>query len=149
MLNQTQFCYRKATVNDANFILNSWLKSFAAHRESIFKQYISVEKYFKCHHSVIINLLQESDVLVATPNDDTNLIYGWICYKELDNSLILHYIDVKFAFRRFGIATALINQLSHKPVSVSHLTGAGAALLTNLNRPVLVDPYAIFGVYNG
>lgn len=99
---------REGIVDDANFILNSWLKSY---RRSMFACKMTDTVYYDCHHEVLRKLLKSCTVLVACPPNDPGQIYGYIVAEVVDNVPVIHFAYVKHTFRGFGICTALVNKV--------------------------------------
>ena len=105
---------------DFNFVISSWLKS-SRHR---FKQ-LTNEDYFDPYKEKIIDLLQEADVVVME-DEENDLILGFIAFTPEDT---VHYVYVKYAFRKMGIAKALIEEASCRWSSIDH-AGLDKAKLT-------------------
>lgn len=112
---------RQAHSGDLAFIYSSWLRSFKGSRD----KHVSPEVYFEGQHELIGNLLDSANTtaLVATPAYDAGIILGW-CVKTNDT---LHYVYVKEAFRRMGIAKLLVGSFTQH----SHLTPYGAKALAD------------------
>ena len=110
---------RDATETDVNFIFNSWLKSY---RDSEFAKHIANEIYFAEHHKLVERLLKTNNVSVACDQSDPDHIYGFICAGHTDGIFTVHYLYVKHTFRRFGIATALLDNLGHNKSSIGIYT---------------------------
>jgi GNAT superfamily N-acetyltransferase len=106
-----QIRLRPANEEDIPMLFNSWLKSY---RNSLFAKQIVNEVYFTEYHKIIEDLLRDSIVLIACNNDDASQIYGWCCAKYIDNIFCLHYIYVKHAFRRMGIAKVMFDAFELK-----------------------------------
>ena len=141
--------HRPANANDGPFLLNSWLKSYARHRDSLFYAQVSKETYFTKHHKAIIGLLGNSTVTMAVNKDDQEQILGWACYQNLDDKDVLHYIYVKHSLRGFGVGTGLLAYATptEKPIEVSHITPSGLALWrANFDSTPKLDPYLVFGI---
>jgi len=101
------FDIRSPDVEDLNFILDTWLKSYRQHSKT-FKSFISSKDYTDGYRKVILTLLQHSTVHIAHSIDDKNQIYGY----AVSNKGVVHYVYVKSPFRRFGIAKTLCNEFS-------------------------------------
>ena len=63
-------------------------------------------------------LIADSMVLVATPDNDNDLIVGYVIF---DKS-ILHFVYIKKDFRQMGFATELIKQSLVNETIVTHLS---------------------------
>lgn len=94
------------TQADESFIYSSWLKSY---KNSPHTRRWSDQSYDKYQRSKIASLLTRSIVIVARPVDWNDGILGWLCYEQTDAKYFLHYIYVKTAYRRNGIAARLVD----------------------------------------
>lgn len=134
--------YRAATAEDANFIFNSWLKSY---RYSQFSRLIANEVYYTEHHKILESLVKECKVIVACNQDDPSQIYGYICAGELDGFLVVHYVYVKHSFRNMGIGKSLLNVFDHDPSTAAiytHNTRIADRLAPKYN--LVFHPYVLF-----
>ena len=122
----TQIKLRPATPADTSFILNSWLRSYW--EASPFVRGVPKETFFHEHHALATQLLQTSRTLVAYPAaGPEDLIVGWACGETTrEHTLLLHYVYVKEAFRRWGGAQTLVHGLTFdfnsQTVVATHLT---------------------------
>lgn len=135
---------RRATELDANFIFNSWLKSY---RSSPLASQLSSTIYFAEHHKIIERLFKTSEVLVACNETDVSQIYGWICAEKIDGIFCLHYVYMKHTFRNHGIAKALFNSFEHDPTNAScftHGTRLGIRLANKYN--MIYHPYLLMNI---
>lgn len=121
---------RRAHSGDLAFIYNSWLRSFKGSRD----KHVDADTYFEGHHELIGDLLDSTNttVLIARPVDDADTILGW-CVKTNDT---LHYVYVKEAFRRMGIARALVGEFKQH----THITPYGIRALGT--KASTYNPYA-------
>ena len=116
---------RIANPEDVNFIFSSWLRNY---RASEMTRPMSNEVFYAEQHRLIEALILKSKVVIACNNNDPSQMYGWICAGETDGIFTLHYIYVKHAFRRMGIAKMLIEACGH--------TGASAGIYTHHTFPM-------------
>jgi GNAT superfamily N-acetyltransferase len=84
-------------------------------------------KVFHEHHRPIRDrILYErgnATVIVCCSKEDPWLIIAWIAVEQLDDSLTIHYVYVKEAFKGLGIARRLVNMVSKGDVIYfTHLT---------------------------
>lgn len=91
---------RGPTPEDLNFIYSSWLKSQRNNLE--FKE-MSNEDYYDTTKRIINSLINRSSISVACSPDDPKHLYGYIVF-EGDT---VHFLYVKFTYRKFGIARSL------------------------------------------
>lgn len=122
---------------DTPFVFSSWLRSYKASRDTR----VAPQVYFHEHHKVIEAILASPSVsvTVAVSTEDPNTILGWAA---MDSSKgVLHYVYVKEAFRRWGVATELVGTLNIN--SYSHTTKYGERALGSY--PCIYNPYLIKG----
>jgi GNAT superfamily N-acetyltransferase len=112
---------REMREEDKPFILSSWLKSHRAHCG-----WASSGDFFNVHRRVAEGLLARSKVFLAVQKDDPSAIVGWSCLDRDDKHV--HYVYVKRAFRRCGVAATLVGGYAR-----------GAALATHQPVPELAD----------
>ena len=84
------------------------------------------------YHDIILKkILTNCSLLVACDPEDTDVIWGYVAFDQVDP--VLHFVYVKGAFRRMGIGTRLMeeafdrcngswSQIENHPVVVSHRT---------------------------
>lgn len=93
--------FREPTKADYNFLASSWLKSFRK-----FEPKISADVYYKHHNKLIDLIMQRAKVIIACNEHDEEQVFGYIVYEECPISIV-HYVYVKEAYRKMGIAKAL------------------------------------------
>lgn len=100
----TNFAVREAKEEDFPFIYATLLKGFRFSNDLI--RWWDQEDYFHVYHTGLERILNspQTFITVACTNDDPDTILG---YAILGDGGIIHYVHVKEAFRKFGIATAL------------------------------------------
>lgn len=116
----TEVLLRPVGSNDFSFIFSSWLKSF---KGSDRVKHLKDSEYYAVQKSIVKDLLETCDIIIACSPEDTDQVFGYIVYKDS----VVHYIYVKFFFRLFGLAKILFNTALHskEDVRVTHLTAAG------------------------
>ncbi len=100
---------RSAEPDDIPFIVLTWLQSFW--QESVWANRVTWQVYKGTegkpgHEEIITRLLSQSAVLVACNPEIESEIAGYFVYEP--DPLIAHWAYVKPAFRRLGIARALL-----------------------------------------
>lgn len=112
---------RQATPEDFNFVANSYLKSYRTAPEA--KAMVN-DIYFPEYKTRLIHMASTGTILVACSNEDPDQIFGYIMVGEVGTYSILHYVYVKFPFRRLGIAKALtlaaLPDIGNKLTIVTH-----------------------------
>lgn len=101
--------------NEKAFIYNSWLKSFGKSAEA--RRMIG-RVYFQGYEN-IINKIKDSNAYVALAlnPDDSDQILGYLVFSFDDEIAlsVIHYVYVKEAFRKLGIAKKLLEAVHEKP----------------------------------
>jgi GNAT superfamily N-acetyltransferase len=128
--------FREAVENDLEFVFSSWLHSY---RVSPLARTIPKTSYYEGHHKVIERLVVKSRVICAVDPEDSNHIYGWCCW-ENSTTPVLHYVYVKFSFRRLGIGSRLI-----EPVGTEFLYTHETAPFKALCQAGKYNPYLALG----
>ena len=104
---------------DAEFVASSWIKS---NKSSPLSYHYPDAIYEIYTRDIILKLLKNGKITIACLPEDESCILGWMCWTELDNKKIIHYIYVKFANRNHQIARKLLNILDIKrTVYCTHL----------------------------
>ncbi len=110
------FNVRNANPDDFPLIFATWLRSYRHGGQ--FTRRIPERVYFARHHRVIERLLDSCSVRVAASAEDTDVILGWAVLEPG----CVHFVYVKPAFRRMGLASALLADVNWPATSYSHET---------------------------
>jgi hypothetical protein len=95
--------YRLAEEGDLGFVFDSWLRSYKADKIP-HKKGRELRKFFEVMRTRIAGLLERSIVMVCCNPDEQAQIFGWAaCEKDT-----CHYVYVKRAYRKMGIAGMLV-----------------------------------------
>ena len=100
---------------DSSFIVASWLSSVKKHLDKDIPYDIRHNEYKNLIQTVLSN---DTNVIVAVSPEDDDYINGYAVY----NHDVLHYIYVRYALRRQGLATFLMESIiepkyiTHKPL---------------------------------
>jgi len=134
---------RRARKSDIPFITSSWLKS---NRYGYMVQSVPNTAYYYQHHKILEQVIPRSVVLVACNHEDPDQILGWMCAEVVDTAMVLHYVYVKKSFRKFGLATRLVE-------TMRKVEDPPAIMTTHSNREVrdiledkeiMYNPYLLF-----
>jgi GNAT superfamily N-acetyltransferase len=106
---------REARNEEHPFIYATWLRGY---RQSRFADRVPASVYFAAHHQVVERLLARSRVLVATPAGDDSTVLG---YSVVEGATV-HFVYIKLAFRKLGIARRLLDGVDVPHCSASHVT---------------------------
>jgi GNAT superfamily N-acetyltransferase len=131
---------------DGNFVYSSWLNSY---RESAIGGWksptgeaMALGVYYKRARSRIDALIKRgAELKVACDPEDTNIILGWMCAEDP----VLHYVYVKEAYRRQGIALSLLAACglsSSRIIPCSHWTPSAEEVAAK--RPSLLRRVDLF-----
>jgi GNAT superfamily N-acetyltransferase len=126
------FELRAATQDDRPLIFATWLRSYRHGSQT--PRRIPDAVYFARHHELIEELLDLSDVRIAHPVGEPEVILGWSVVEVLEpdeigepSPAVVHFVYVKPPFRRAGVARALLAHVdrlesSGSPVLYTHET---------------------------
>jgi GNAT superfamily N-acetyltransferase len=92
------------TAEDRNYILDSWAKGYSESRDVPPK-----ELYWLLYPQLFRTLLARSNVLTWRAKANDPWIAGYLVYESIDSHLVIHWLNVKTAWRGQGIAKALLN----------------------------------------
>lgn len=124
----TNYVIRAVQGDDIPFIYSTWLKSYR--NDSGIGLSVRKSVFFENYRLILDKILQENTtkVLVACKPDEPNVIFGYLVADPSEN--VLHYVFVKEAFWRLGIAKSLFKQLfpSSGSVFITHLTRTASSL---------------------
>lgn len=106
---------RPAEPQDKNFIFKSWLEVYKS--ESRFGRDISSHVFYPFHQRVIERIVSrpQTQILVASPKDDPFLICGFLVFE----GNVIHYAYTRKAFRRMGVARALVEHTGIDPLTIT------------------------------
>lgn len=127
---------RAGEADDLPFIFSAWLKSY---RRSPTVKDVPAKVYFAKQHDLIERLLTRSGVLIAHPEGDPSTILGFAVVSPIDTQTI-HWVYVKHAFRRMGIARRLLAGLDLRKTVFSHLP-PNAAWIADACPGISFNPY--------
>lgn len=125
---------RDFTPNDRNFILASWLMGLRYGNEWF--SLIDKNAYFSVYEPTLKKILSDPRVTVkvACLKEEPGVILGYAVYKGEK----LHWVHVKAAWRKIGIAKSLVPEAISV---VTHLSKAGLAILRKKCPEVSFNPF--------
>jgi len=124
---------RDLTTADEPFVYSTMLRSL--YYGNSYYNSILQSKFFQMYPIVIRNLIAKSAVRIACLPDEPDVILG---YALLEPNII-HFVYVKEAWRKQGVAKALTTD--HTAQFVTHITKIGNAI--RLNKKLELDPFLI------
>jgi len=123
---------------DLSFIYSTWLNSF--YYDSWTKS-IRKSVYFNNYKKVLDRLLNETVISIACLIEDDSVILGYM----VSEPEIIHYVYVKEAFRKMGIAKSLAKELfdDEKGFEFTHKTRQVLPMIINKKQYVF-NPILLF-----
>ncbi len=97
---------REATVDDKNFILNSWVKSYRK-RGSEAKALKGLV-YFEHHPKLVQRLIERSFILVACDKNCPEVVWAFVVFEVLPGSIVFHFAYTKSPLRRRGLMRRML-----------------------------------------
>jgi hypothetical protein len=135
---------RLATERDLPFVFSSWLNHYK--NFSSFARRIRKELFMKTHHKVVeLILLRSSTKLwIATPKGEPDVIVGFLAAERFSDTQVVHFIFVKEAFRRLGIAQAMMKEaeISIDTLTFTHWTYEVDSIAKRFPE-IVYDPYRL------
>lgn len=107
---------RRLQETDMSLVYSTWLRGLY-YGNDFFKK-IDKDAFFDIYPKVITKLVADSTAVAACLSDDEDVVIGYAVYQ----GAILHWVYVKEAFRKQGIATSM---LPDSLKVVTHLTKSG------------------------
>lgn len=145
MSDKPKWILRPPNEGDVGFIFNSWLKSY---RDAPFVSGIPNTIYYREMHLAIEKVLARANVVIACDPGEPELIFGWgVGEGAKDGTLLLHYLYVKHALRKFGIAKSLEEEFKKLPhTGVAYTCRTPPLFEAIRRRPLYV--YTPFGFWS-
>ncbi len=137
MQDQDKWIIRPYHKDDSAFMYSTWLNSY--HYDS-WARTTSKTVFFTQYKQVIDNILTRSMFTVAALKDDPEVILGYL----ISEPGIVHYLFVKEAFRKFGIATSLVKAvLQEDRFIITHKTQRAKLAIKNKEH-ITYNPFLLF-----
>lgn len=116
--------YRKASVNDTNFILSSWIQGLY-HNKTAFSD-MEKDTFMKIYNVVLKFLIDElnPNILIACLRDEPDAIIGYSVLSASQTSV--HWVFVRKSWRGIGIAKDLVPKTV---IHATHLTACGRDII--------------------
>lgn len=105
--------FRVMVDGDLPYIKSTFLRSF---RNSAFTNYVSNQDYFDFFSPLFEDLLYSDNIVVglAVNPKDASHIYAWCAVEKRGPVQILHYVYTKMSYRKFDIASGLLEAVGFK-----------------------------------
>lgn len=132
---------RAKQASDEPFIYNSWLRS---HRDGNHSGYMSNTVYYDNHKLVIKDILNTAKTVMLVNPDDSDHIFGYLCFDDSYSVPIIHYCYIKEPFRKFGLASNVVKEIfpEANEIFVTHATSLFSEIEKRFN--VIFNPYLIY-----
>ena len=138
-MEKSKFAIRKLRASDIEFITSTWLKNYRA--RSKFAKSMKRDIFMSEHHASIKDVLSNCRVLIACNKADQDHIFSYIVADR--NKEEFHFAYTKGAFRKFGMATMLINELKESDSCiVTHENMEN--FFRKIYKDVIYNPYNFF-----
>ena len=138
---EDQLQVRAAEPSDLAFIFKTWLKSYYYSSPAVL--HIPPEVYFHEHHKVAERLLRKSVVPVVCQRSAPGVLLGFAVL-EMSTPLCLHWLYVKNAWRKMGVAAKLLGSIDLNTCVYSHWTHAIKGWTAARWPRLRYDPYLQF-----
>lgn len=65
--------------------------------------------------------MKDSIFIVSCNQDDSDQIFGYMAYKYIEDIFVLHYIYIKYPYRKFGMSLKMLGSVTDldKPFMVT------------------------------
>lgn len=133
---------RDARPGDLSFVFSSWLRSY---RETRNAKVLDNRTYYAGQHRIIEKVIERAHVLVATSQDDSDQILGYIIYEHIndDKDLVVHWLYTKLPFRNYSIAKQLLQTV----VGISKADKVIITHLPKLDKKIFLDTRFLYNPY--
>ena len=144
MINLSEFPIklRHAEKADEGFIYSTWLKSY---RQSDWAKDMSNDVFFNTHKEIVMDLIEKATVMMIVDEEDDQHLIGYVCYETVGVHSLIHFVYVKFNYRKLGLLSAVISSLNllkkDKINFITHLPRSYSVLKTKKNLEY--NPYLI------
>jgi hypothetical protein len=93
--------------SDLPFIYNSWLRSYKESPDNP----IQGEAYYSYHKMLIISILERAQISILCDPQYPDTIYGYAIYEFTDDSIVMHWLQVRYTFKRLGFARFILDSI--------------------------------------
>jgi len=127
---KSQLILRDKRQSDDDFIIDAWIKGLAGNTTlGAMPQQI----YFKKASKFIQFIYGRSYAIIAADKTDDSVIFGFCVFRFVGNIPVIPYVFVKSAFRKLGIGTMLLNEVSRESKIITNMNPRVARFLRNRN----------------
>lgn len=135
---QDEVALRAGTAEDWPCVFGNFLHSY---RDSV--RDVSSVIYWRGQHEVVSRLLRTASLTVAYCPEVPTEVLGWVLHEKRGPVTVLHYVYVKHAVRRMGIATRLLASIGTERCHYTHRTARGMRFAKRLGAHF--NPYLAVG----
>lgn len=129
---------RPGEARDRAYVHSTWMHSYQHSRVA----HDLGERYTRVWRKVIDDLLERSTLVIAYQNDAPDIIIGWLCFEP--ESALLHYVYVRGALHRFGVASVLLGDFELSDWTATHGTVDSLRIIRKRQELRLPYPHAGF-----
>jgi len=128
------------TYSDEAFVYNAWMKSY---KDSPWGKPLINDIFYNNHKEIIKKLLTSSDTLLAVNPQDPDQIYGFAVLERSPKVSLIHYVYIKYNFRKLGLARKLVEAIEPDTSKLKFVTHVprDIAILKKFN--LIFNPYIL------
>jgi ribosomal protein S18 acetylase RimI-like enzyme len=115
---KSQLILRDKRPSDDDFIIDAWIKGL---RGNTMLGAMPQQIYFKKASKLIQFIHGRSYAIIAADKTDDSVIFGFCVFRFVGNIPVIPYVYVKGAFRKLGIGTMLLNEVSKESKIITNM----------------------------
>lgn len=127
---------RPMAESDKNFVYSTWLLG-VYYGDTIFKE-MKKDVFMASYHNLIDSIMNHPEIMIqiACLKEDEDVILGYAVLNK--NKKVAHFVFVKAAWRKIGLATML---LGRQITVVTTLTKLGLSIIKN--KGIEFNPFTV------
>lgn len=127
--------------SDRPFVTNSYLRTMRTRTPF---NHMVPDVYFPHQRARITAALNVGDCYVLANPEDPDHLFGYAIVEHLNEGDVLHFVYIKFPFRKMGLARNLVNKVVRKQDAtlVTHTTDSNFERLAHKYK-LVYDPYIL------
>lgn len=106
--NDVRVGLRVGREGDESFVYDSWIRSYSSATPN---RHVKWPEYHRYQKQVVTRLLARSELIVLCDPDDPDHVLGYAVIEPTLERLTLHWIFIKYSFRKFKLSTWLIEHI--------------------------------------
>ena len=128
------------TQSDEAFLYNAWLKSY---KDSPWGKPLINDIFYTNHKEIVKKLLSTSDVLLAVNPQNPDQIYGFAVLEKSPKVSLIHYVYVKYNFRKLGLARKLVEAMEPDTGKLKFVTHVPRDIAILKKFGMVFNPYLL------